>query len=76
MPSAPRNSTPQTPDPDALTWTRDAVARRYGVTTRTVDKWRAAGLLTGYRVAGTVVRFRQSDVDALAERLDPRGDAA
>jgi excisionase family DNA binding protein len=48
------------------------VAERFAVTPRTVLGWRERGLLPGYRIGG-VLRFRESDLDALVanSRMTP-----
>jgi excisionase family DNA binding protein len=56
-------------DADPLLKTRQ-VAERFGVETATVLGWYHSGELPGIRLNGRVgapLRFRQSDVDALAE---------
>jgi excisionase family DNA binding protein len=46
--------------------TRKQLAEHLGVSTRTVDRWRRAGLLREFRQGG-VVRFRPEDVQAFLE---------
>ena len=44
-------------------------AEGYGVTTRTIRRWIAAGILTGYRVGPTLIRLDAEEVQALARRI-------
>jgi excisionase family DNA binding protein len=56
--------------------TVDEVAKRARVSTRTVWRWEADGLLPSVRIEGArFVRFRRADVDTLLTpvyRLTPR----
>lgn len=45
--------------------TADEAADYLKITRRTLDRWRAAGILTGYRMGPRLVRFRCDDLDAL-----------
>ena len=45
------------------------VAKLLGVTSRTVQNYRAKGLLKGLRVSDKFLRFRRSDVDAFLEKF-------
>lgn len=47
--------------------TKKEVAEKFGVTTRTVNRWRNRGLLKAV-VVGRVVRFRPDDVEAVIHR--------
>lgn len=46
----------------------DEVARVLNVTTRTLRRWNAEGILKGVRLGKRVVRYRQSDVEAALSR--------
>ena len=46
--------------------TKQEVAKKYKVSTRTVDRWRSVGILKAFKV-GSTVRFR---VDKLVEMED------
>jgi excisionase family DNA binding protein len=53
------------PDDDTLL-TRRQAADLFRIATRTLDRWRARGLVRAVTV-GRVVRFRRADLRALAE---------
>lgn len=55
-------------DSDALL-TPAAVARRFGVTAKTLTRWAAVGKLTPIRTAGGHRRYRASDVEQLAAKI-------
>jgi len=48
-------------------------AERYGVSTRTIRRWIAAGILTGYRVGPTLIRLDAAEVEALARQIPAAG---
>lgn len=54
-------------DDDTPLLTRAQAAARFRVTTRTLDRWRARGLLKAVTV-GRVVRFRPEDLTAVVRR--------
>lgn len=57
--------------------TADEAADYLQVTRRTLDRYRAEGLLPAYRVGPRSVRFRAADLDALARPIPAGGhDAA
>jgi len=47
---------------------RREVASHFRVTTRTVDRWVAAGILPAIRVRG-ITRFRRGDLDSISNPL-------
>jgi excisionase family DNA binding protein len=52
------------------TWgllTKRQAAERFQVSTRTLDRWRAAGLLPAFKVGGTV-RFRPADLERFLKK--------
>ncbi|MEO7980341.1 MAG: helix-turn-helix domain-containing protein [Sporichthyaceae bacterium] len=53
----------------------EAAASR-GVSTRTVRRWIAAGLLPAYRVGPRLVRINPEDLDKLDRRIPTAGSAA
>jgi excisionase family DNA binding protein len=50
-------------------------ARRYDVSERTVRRWIASGLITGYRVGPTLIRLDPGEVDAALSRTIPSASA-
>jgi excisionase family DNA binding protein len=55
--------------------TADEASEYLQVTVRTLDRYREAGLLPAYRLGGKrAVRFRTSDLDALAEPIPATGN--
>lgn len=46
------------------------------VSVRTIRRWIAAGLITGYRVGPRLVKVDLNDVDKLARPIPTAGDAA
>ena len=61
-----RSSDDHDDDPVRLLTTRE-VADRFHVDPVTVQRWYHSGRLPGVRVGPRLLRFRSSDVDALAE---------
>lgn len=57
-------------------YTQGEVAKHFGVTTRTVENWRASGLLPFVRLRG-IIRIKERDLAILIERrrVDGRGCA-
>ena len=57
----------QEPDPPRRFETKQALAKRLGVSWQTIDSWRRQGVLTAYRpgggVSGTLL-FESAEVDA------------
>jgi len=54
-----------------------AAAKRDGVSTKTIRRYIAAGLLTAYRVGPRMIRVDLAEVDALLHRIPTvSGDAA
>jgi excisionase family DNA binding protein len=51
-------------------------AERADVSPRTVRRWIAQGLLTGYRVGPRLVKVDLDEVDAIARPIPTAGDAA
>jgi len=54
--------------PDNGVANKQMVASYYGVTTRTIEKWCALGLLTKLNLPGKVIRFDVVDVRSLGSR--------
>lgn len=48
-------------------------AESYSVSTRTIRRWIAAGILTGYRVGPTLIRLDADEVEALGRRIPAGG---
>ena len=55
--------------------TSDEAAARLKITRRTLDRWRADGLVTAYRMGPRSVRFRCDELDALLTPEGVRADA-
>lgn len=49
--------------------TLNQVADHFQVNARTVRRWPSDGHLTAYRIGARMVRFKRSDVEALARRI-------
>lgn len=54
----------------------DDAAETLGVTTRSVRRWIADGILPAYRIGERVVRIKESDLDGALRRIPTAGDAA
>jgi excisionase family DNA binding protein len=50
-----------------------AAAKRDGVSTKTIRRYIAAGLLTAYRVGPRLIRVDLAEVDALLHRIPTAG---
>lgn len=48
---------------------KKAVARRYGICVRTVDRWMADGMVPYLRLSPRVIRFRWGDVERALDRM-------
>ncbi|MEM1186805.1 MAG: helix-turn-helix domain-containing protein [Planctomycetota bacterium] len=57
------------PAPQRKLLTRTEVAQRLGIHERTVDDWRARGLIKATKLGGRLVRFHESEV----ERVESEG---
>lgn len=51
-------------------------AQRRGVTTKTVRRWIALGLVPAYRVGPKLIRIREDDLEAIGRRIPARNGAA
>lgn len=51
---------------------RDAAERKQ-VTTRTIRRWIASGVLPAYRVGPTLIRIKPDDLDAVGRRIPAAG---
>lgn len=68
MPTAHIAEAPATIEPRP--WlTPDEAADYLQVTRRTLDRWRADGILSAYRFGPRAVRFSRHELDALAQPL-------
>jgi excisionase family DNA binding protein len=47
----------------------EQAAEARGVTTKTIRRWVAAGILPAYRVGPKLLRVRPDDLDALSRRI-------
>lgn len=47
-----------------------------GVSTKTIRRWIANGVLPGYRMGPRLLKVDLNDLDALARRIPTAGDAA
>ena len=48
---------------------KEEVAKTFGVSEKTVQRWTAAGLLRPARIGARTVRYRESDLEALFEQF-------
>lgn len=58
----PKSSAPVLPDPDEVLLTTADLARRWGISERTLKYWRDAGGGPAYLKLGQAVRYRLADI--------------
>jgi excisionase family DNA binding protein len=70
-------TTPPPPPPRRRYETIQAAAERTGVSTRTVRRWMAQGLIMGYRMGPRLVRLDADEIDRRMKAIPTAGgDAA
>lgn len=62
-----------------MTTTRITIAEaaeRYGVSTRTIRRYIANGLLPAYRMGPRLVRIEEADLDRIEQRMPTTGESS
>ena len=54
---------------------KEDVAKTFGVSEKTIQRWTAAGWLRPARIGHRTVRYRESDLEALFERFSKEAPA-
>ena len=70
----PATTTP-TPTPSRRLTSRQAAAKMYDVDLKTVRRWIATGLITGYKVGGHLVKVDLNEIEAKVVQVIPAAKA-